>query len=351
MTSPRSHDTATAFEQYVSGRRTVVEGAVFFLECGEHLEAVLSQTGPGDVVFAPADPAMRRDPRIFGYEGRFRQPGDEMRIDGRQVFELQEYVAAPFLSIVMRTVIRQSSAEGVAAFCSDADTARDFGVFIDQLLSSAVLLDSCASFVGIGLAEESLVRVHVSAQGEYRDGPDGLVLGVMGDERADVERQAREGAGRGRAFASVVDRGMLEADLDDRPWLARYVAAIDLLRRWDGVPIRPKISGFGGHLVRALDELPALPGALSASAPFLLTGDGEEYVLVDPPSRRRLRLGIDAARAAECLSATADESAAVSLLAAELGRHPSSVAPLVREIQNRTEAAGIGIAASRRDGF
>ncbi len=349
-TAPRSsHRTATAFEQYVSGRRAIVEGAVFFVESGEHVEAVVGQTGPGDVVFAPADSGRQDDPRVVGYDGAFREPGDEMILDGRHTFELQDYVAAPFISIVGLTVIRQASAEGVAAFLSDADMARESGVFVDQLLSSAVLLDSRASFLGADPAGGSLARVHVTRGGEYRDGPDGLLLGVVGDARADLEARAIEGAGRGRAFARLVDRGTLEADLDDRPWLARYVAAVDLLRQWDGVPARPAISGFGGHLVPALDELPAPAGIVSADAPYLLTGDGEEYVLIDPSSRRRFRLGADAARGVECLIATGDESAAASLLAAELGRRTNAAMVAVCEIRERFAGVGLDLLATSGD--
>lgn len=350
ITAPRSgHRSMTAFEQYITGRRAIVAGAVFFLESVEHVAPVQEQTGAGDVVFAPAGPATRRDRGGVRYDGDFREAGSEITVDGRHTFELQEYVAAPFISILGPTVIRQNRAEGVAAFLSDADMARESGVFVEQLLSSAVLLDSSASFLGADPAGDSLVRVHVTRDGAYRDGPDGLLLGVVGDDRADLEARALDGAGRGRAFARIVDRRTLGADLDDRPWLARYVAAVDLLRAWDGVPTRPTISGFGGHLVRALEELPALPGLLAADAPYLLTGDGEEYVLIDPASRRRVRLGIDAARAAECLIATADESAASALLAAELGSRTDRVAPLVRELRERLAAVGLDVAASRRE--
>ncbi|MGH3690882.1 MAG: daptide biosynthesis RiPP recognition protein, partial [Microbacterium sp.] len=304
----------------MSGRRASVEGAAFFLESADHLDDVLRVVGRGDIVFAPTGFAGHEELNVIGYDGVFRDPGDEMVLDGRHAFELQDYLAAPFISIVGLAVVRQGSAEGVAAFLSDADTARESGVFVDQLLSSAVLLDSRSSFVRADPAGHALVRAHVSADGEYRDGPDGLLLGNVGDQRAEIEAIAAEGAGRGRAFARIVDRGVLQADLDDRPWLERYVAALDLLRQWDATPARPAVSGFGGHLVTALDEGAAFPTVVSAEAPFLVTGDGEEYVLVDPTSRRRFRLGVDAARAAECLIATADESSASALLAAELGR-------------------------------
>jgi hypothetical protein len=343
--------TAVAFEQSISGRRTLASGAVFFVEAGEHVEAVLSQARLDDVVFAPAGSAVRSDPRVVAYDGALREPGDEITFGGAHTFELEEYVAAPFRPIVGPTLIRQGSAAGVAAFLSDADTAKKSGVFIDPLLSRAVLVDSLASFLGVDRESGALARVHVTAAGEYRDGPDGLLLGIVGDARADIETRAREGEGRGRAFARVVDRGTLAADLDDRPWFARYIAAIDLLRQWDGVPGRPTISGFGGHLVRALDELAALPGVVSASAPYLLTGDGDEWVLVDPASRRRIRIDVDTARAAECLIATADESAAVALLAAELGRGTSSVASLVHEVQGRFAAVGLDLAMSGREGL
>ncbi|MFJ6532318.1 daptide biosynthesis RiPP recognition protein [Microbacterium sp. NPDC091662] len=341
--------TATAFEQYVSGRRTLGAGAVFFVESGEHVEAVRSQTRLDDVVFAPAGSARRTDPRVVVYHGSLREPGDEITFDGAHAVGLGEYVMVPLLSIAGPTLIRQNSAEGVAAFLSDADTAKNSGVFIDALLSNAVLLDSLPSFLGPIREGEALARVHVTAEGEYRDGPDGLLLGIVGDGREEIEVRARECEGRGRGFARIVDRGVLEADLDDRPWFARYLAAIELLREGDGVPSRPTISGFGGHLVRALDELAALSGVVCASAPYLLTGDGDEWVLVDPPSRRRTRLGVDSARAAECLIATGDESAAVALLAAELGRGTSGVASMVNEVQVRFAAMGLDLTTSGRE--
>ena len=339
-----SHRTATAFEQYVSGRRGIVEGAVFFLESADHIEEVLRAAEPCDIVIAPARHA---DPRTIGYDGSFREPGDEITLDGRHTFELQDYLAAPFLSIVGLTIVRQGSAAGLAAFLSDADTARESGFFVDQLLSGLVLLDSRTSFVRADKDEGDLVRVHVTASGEYRDGPDGLLLGSVGDERADVEATAAEGAGRGRPFARIVDPRVLEADLDDRPWFARYVAALDLLRQWDGALTRPAISGFGGHLVRALDEGAA---AVASEAPFLVTGDGEEYILVDPVSLRRFRLGVDAARAAECLMATGDEAAASVMLAAELGRRTGEAAEVLGDVQGRFAQAGLDLASYGRSG-
>ncbi|PRB60887.1 daptide biosynthesis RiPP recognition protein [Microbacterium sp. MYb45] len=342
-----SHRTATAFEQYVSGRRGIVEGAVFFLESGDHIEEVLHAAEPCDIVIAPI---RHPDPRTIAYDGSFLEPGDEITLGGRHTFELQDYVAVPFTTFAGPTVVRQFSAAGIAAFLSDADTARNSGVFVGQLLNTEVLLDSWASSLAADLIGDSIGRVHVTRHGEYRDGPDGLLLGSVGDERADIEATAAAGAGRGRSFAGVVDPRVLEADLDDRPWFGRYLVALDLMRGWEGAPPRAAISGFGRHLVAVLDEGGAYPSILAADAPFLVTGDGEEYILVDRVSHRRLRRGVDSARAAECLIATSEEFEATALLATELGTRVSRVAPLVRALQDRFAATGFDVTGYRRHG-
>jgi hypothetical protein len=347
-TSRRCPRSVRAFEQYVSGLRELVAGTVFFLEAGEHLGDVLRAARRRDIVLAPPGLVRRGDANVIGYRGRLREPGDRLVLDGHHAVELQDYVAAPFLPIVAPTVLRQRSAEGLAAFLSDADTARDHGIFVDQLLSRAVLLESRTSFIPAAAAGGGLIRVHVTAEGEYRDGPDGLLLGHVGDERADIEATAVASAGRGRSFARIVDRRVLEADLDDRPWLGRYLAALDLLRESSGGPGRPTISGFGGHLVRALDESAAFPIVVSSEAPFLVTDDSEECLVIDPAGPQRLRLGLDAARAAECLIATEDESSATALLAFELGVRPSAVAPVIHEVRNALISAGFDLPTSAR---
>lgn len=347
--SRRSHRTATAFEQYVSGRRAAAAGTAFFLDCADHLGEVLAIAGENDTLFAPTVAAEHEEspgtPRVVGYDGSFVEPGDEMTLDGRHTFELQDYLAAPFISIVGLTVVRQGSAAGIAAFLSDADSAREAGLFVDQLRSSAVLLDSRASFVEGAPADAGLVRVHVSTTGEYRDGADGLLLGQVGDPRSAIEEAAASGARRGRPFARIVDSDELEAALDARPWLGRYVAALDLLRQWDGAPTGPSISGFGGHLVAALDDDRDPLAIVSADAPFLLTGHDDEYILVDRETRRRFRLGVDAARGAECLIATGDEAAAAGLLAAELGRARHEADTVIRDLRSRFLESGVDLTA------
>ncbi len=344
----RSHRTVTAFEQYVSGRRALGDGAVFFLETATHLADVLREAERNDVVFTPSRSTSFAQENVMECGGRFREPGDRLVLDAHHVVELQEYVAAPFLSIVSPTVIRQGSAEGLAAFLSDADTARDDGIFVGQLLSPMATLESRASFLASAACGGGLVRVHVTADGEYRDGPDGALLGQVGDARAEVRVAADGVGGRGRPFARIMDPRVLDADLDDRPWFGRYLAALDALRDWRGSRGRPTISGFGGHLIRALDESAAFPVVVSADAPLLMTDDGEEYVLVDPHRRIHLRLGIDAARATECLLATGDESSATGLLAFELGVRPTGIAPLMHRLGDQLRDAGIDLGASRR---
>jgi hypothetical protein len=223
--------SAAAFAQYVSGRRAISAGTVFFVESAAHLDDVRRLAERDDMIIAPAGAAPRPTPRIIGYEGSLVESGDELVLDGGQAFELRDYGDALPVSVVGLTVVRQRSAGGLAAFLRDADAARESGVLLEHLLCRAVLLESGASFACVDPSADSLVRVHVTAEGEYRDGPDGLLLGRVGDVRADLEAVGAGSVGRGRAFARIVDPRMLEADLDDRPWIEGYVASLVPPRR------------------------------------------------------------------------------------------------------------------------
>lgn len=351
--APRSsHRSSAAVEQYVSGRRAIVTGTAFFLEAAQHLDPVLGITRPGDTVIVPAvgcsdgDAADRAGVTVIGYEGSWRKSGDRMTVDRHHRLALQDYATISSVSIVEPTVVRQSSAEGLDLFFGDADAARLSGVFVDQLVGGFVLLDSHASLLGRREGAAALVRVHVTEAGEYRDGADGLLLGGAGDSREAIEVLAASGAGGSRAFDRIVDRDDLEAALDARPWMARYLAAVDLLQEWWGRAYGPvAVSGFGGHLVTALDRYDELPAITTAAAPFLTTGVDEEFILVDQSSRRRFRLDVVEARAAECVIATGDDFAASALLAAETGKPARAVAAAVREVTARFAAIGLDLTA------
>ncbi|TCJ28650.1 hypothetical protein E0W80_03870 [Microbacterium sp. PI-1] len=228
---PDSHRTVAAFEQYVTAERAIPGCAVFFLESAVQLDEVRALAERDDVTFVPAGSLPKVDPRVVPFAGALHAPGDEMSFGGRHAFQLQDYLAGRFRFRDGLTVVRQGSAEGLAAFLRDADTARSTGIFAERLLDGALLLDSAASFTRAYPVPDSLVRVHVTADGEYRDGPDGLLLGRVGDGRADIEAVATENAGRGRAFARIVDPRVLEADLDDRPWIELYVSLVTASRR------------------------------------------------------------------------------------------------------------------------
>lgn len=342
-----SHRTAAAFEQYVSGRGADAVGAAFFLEQSTQLDDVRRIAAPGDVIFTPGRGAGRTPesgvggaPAIVTYEGDFLEAGDEMVLDDRHAFELQDYLAMPFLTIVGLTIVRLASAEGFAAFLSDADAARDGGVFLDQLLSSVLLLDSRSRFVEE--PPDRLTRVHVTGAGEYRDGADGAILGEVGADREHLEAVVRRSSA-GSAFSRIVSNRTFAEAMRIRPWLGRYLAAIDLMRQRSGDRAGLRVSGFGGHLLSALDEPDAGAAVLDADAPFLVTGPDDETVLIDRASRRRFRLGRDAARTVEALLACGDEERASDLLAQEL-RRPTHVArTAVVELRGRFADAGIAL--------
>lgn len=347
----RTHRTAAAIEQYVSGRRALVTGVVFLLEAAQHREAVLGVARPGDTIIVPAagcsdgDEVARAGVTVIGYDGSWRGSGDRMMLDGHHGLALQDYAALTSVSVVEPTVVRFSSAAGLELFLGDADAARSSGVFVDPLLDGSVLLDSRATLVDPREGTAALVRVHVTTTGEYRDGADGLLLGRAGATREAIEALAASGAGRGRAFAGIVDGGDLEAALDARPWLARYLAAVELLREWGRAYGLVAISGFGGHLVTALDHYDELPAIAVATAPFLVAGVDEEFLLIDQSGRRRFRLDATEARAVECVIATGEEFAASALLAAELGRRTRAVDAVVQHVLTRFAAVGLDLTA------
>ena len=319
---------------------------MFFLESAEHVDDVRRICSPADVIIAPDAGLDHEDRNLVGYSGVFLEPGDEMTLNGRHTFELQEYLAAPFISIVGLTLVRLGSAAGLSAFLEDAETARRDGAFVDQLLSGAVALDSREAFVS-GALDERLVRVHVSRDGEYRDGPDGCTLGRVGDDRNELERGASAWEGSGRAFARIVASDAFEREVLARPWLGRYVRALDLLRQSKPSLGELTVSGFGGHLLSALDDASSGFSVVDAHAPFLLREAGNGCVLVDWSSRRRFRLGIDAAKIAEALVAAGGDDQAVALLAAS-GVTGRTVAESVREVRRRFLAAGLDLTAFAR---
>lgn len=321
---------------------------MFFLEEIEHLDQVRGIATRGDIIIAPTDTGFdngrSETPEIalIGYEGSWVMPGDALTLEDGRTYELQDYTAIPFVSIRGRTVVRQRRAEDVAAFLSDADAARHSGIIVNQLLSTAVVLDSRSAITRANAVRGPLVRVHVSGEGEYRDGADGLLLGRIGDARADIEATAAAGAGRGRSLARVVDRDAFQADLDARPWLDRYLAALDLLRHWGTAPVRPTVSGFGGHLLTALDRHDAVHSIVSPAAPFLVT-DGDGYLLT-AEHRRVLKLGIDEARAAESVVATGEVDVAIELLGFDIGSS-AAAARAVRSVARRSLDHGLDITA------
>lgn len=325
----------------------MVSGAVFFLEAAEQLSPVLDLAHPGDVVIAPrAGAATGERPApaavtVIRYDGRWCEPGDRMQLGGGETLELQDYLTMPSLSTLGATVVRQWSSRGVDAFLEDADVARRAGVFVDQLVSGDVVLDSRASLAGGEAAAAALLRVHVTETGECRDGPDGLLLGHVDEARSCLETKAADGGGAGRAFDRICDRDELNQALGRRPWLGRYLVVLDIIRRSPGA----SVSGFGGHLVSVLDEYDELPAITSATAPFLMTGVGEGFVLVDPVGHRRFRIDVDDARAAECLIATGEEPAATALLRVERGGRPSALAAEVRRVRTRFDALGLDLTA------
>ncbi|MFJ9839109.1 daptide biosynthesis RiPP recognition protein [Kitasatospora sp. NPDC101155] len=334
---------AAGLAQWASGRRTDLSGRVFFLESAEHLAAVLRFATADDLVIAPED-GLESDSgsaAVARYSGRFVEPGDEMLVEGRYAVELQDYLAAAFLPVVGFTVVRLDGEAGWRTYLEDAELARDTGAFVEQLVHPAVLLADKGALGRDATDGRSLPRIHVTESGEVRTAPGGTRLGTVDDSFDELilaaSRLSADGEDDLRAVVAPED---LRATLAERPWLPRYVHALEALRvvRQEGADWR--VSGFGGRLV---DGLPA-EYREPDEAPLLLWND-TDHLLHHPRSGRRFRLGADAARLAELLLVTGSAEAAAALGAELLGLAEPVARQAAAEVEARLERAGLWVPA------
>ncbi|WP_437034480.1 daptide biosynthesis RiPP recognition protein [Streptomyces sp. enrichment culture] len=188
------------------------------------------------------------------------------------------------------TLLRTDGDAGLEAYLADADRARGEGDFAALPTHPVVrLADHCA----LGATPDGdgpLLRLHVTSDGTVSTTPGGAPLGDLGSTPGELDRAWRAG----RAPHAEVAR---------RPWLGRYLAAVDAVRaaRARGLD-RVRVSGFGGRLNPALGE-DATADSTDPTLPVLLRSD-DQALVHDPRTGRAVALSTDAARAAEALLAT-----------------------------------------------
>jgi len=306
-----------------------------FLESRAHLDALRHAeglVGPGSMIFVPpgAGALAPRGATVVEYAGSLSQPGDELVLGDEVYVERQDYVGSAFLGVAGPTVIKVDGEDDHLAFLADADVAVEDGTFPPQLTHPAVVLaDVCC--LGGAPSCPGLVRLHVSAEGQVRTSAGGRVLGAIGDGADRLTCNLHDGP----CASAGVPLGLRRDAEAARPWLPRYVAAVEALRRMHAHGRREcRVSGFGHRLVPGVDSHP-----LEATALPLLVWDDEGCVLFDLSGRHAFRVGLDAGRLLELLFVTGSRDAASELAASLLGLDAVVARQAVDQLSDRIEAA------------
>ena len=272
-----------------------------------HLADLLDTDLVGDntVVLAPeghgADPS-----RVVGFAGTLDEPNAEMSIGYDFFLQTQDYATSPFMSVLGPTLVRVTGPDDLELFLADADRARKEGVFPDIAVVPAVRI---ADLPGLGAGpgvDGPQLRLYVNAEGEISTSIGGCSLGRVGDTLASLRanwdrRNAASTAPCAVCLGAVLPEADRTRELLARPWLGRYLAAVDGLRMLATREIVGlRVSGFGQRLNPALDHH---PDSADAATPLLFWNDESGYVY-EPASGRTFQVNLAAATAVEALLVT-----------------------------------------------
>ncbi|WP_328749158.1 hypothetical protein OHT57_27390 [Streptomyces sp. NBC_00285] len=318
---------------WVTGRPLTAEApgtaATVVLEDAAGLDAVLGSdaVGPGTLVLVPEAPAVQqgRDDRsgatVVGYEGSLSGSEGDASVDDVLFLQIQDYGVSPYMSLLGTTLVRMSGDTDFDLFLADADAARTEGRFAAFAVSPAVQLADLSALGARVPGDGPGTRLYVGRDGGVSVSPQGLRLGTAGDSaavlRAEWERLNAASEVPGTVpLGAVVPEEVRGPAVHQRPWLARYLTTLDVLRDLQTRGItEPRVSGFGHRLV---PELAEAEGALyteraldadDPEAPILCWTPERAYVRV-PGLDRTFQLGRRAAEITELLLVLgADEAA------------------------------------------
>ncbi|GAA3800631.1 hypothetical protein GCM10022403_038650 [Streptomyces coacervatus] len=294
---PAAPDGNTGTGAQIGCRTVVVESA-------DHLAPVLASdiVGPDTTVFAPEGSG----DGVVGCGGSAAESGAEFSLGTDFYLQVQSYGISGYMSVIGPTLVRVADTADLEAYVADADRARQEGVFPDFLASHVTQL---ADLPALGAAAEGsgpALRLYVAANGALSTSPGGLPLGRAGDGLAAVEAEWNRindhaGAPCAVSLGAVVPGAVRAAALAQRPWLGRYLVALDALRNLSGRAVTgAAVSGFGGRCAAHLAEVTHPADATGAEVPLLLWTDDAAYVHV-PADGRMLRLRREAAALVETL--------------------------------------------------
>ncbi|MFE7094354.1 daptide biosynthesis RiPP recognition protein [Streptomyces erythrochromogenes] len=252
--------------------------ATVVLESAAQLAPVLASDFVGDrtVVFVPDGPngpdgrsGSRADPGapaaagplVVRYEGSLAEPGDEMSVGDSFFLQTQDYATSEYMSVIGPTLIRITEEADFDAYLADADRARNQGAFAAFTTDPAVRIGDLSALGAGPVGDGPFTRLYVRSTAEVSLSPVALPLGTVADGGAALAAEwTRLNSESAQPCAvslglAVPDRSRTDA-LTARPWLGRYLAALDAVRELRSRGITDlKVSGFGGRLVPGLAEL------------------------------------------------------------------------------------------------
>ncbi|MEU1086746.1 daptide biosynthesis RiPP recognition protein [Streptomyces sp. NPDC005576] len=303
--------------------------ATVVLEDAVHLPALLASdvVGPRTLVLVPGEPsgeAHESGAAVVGFEGSLSEPGGDASIGGALFLQVQDYGTSPYMSLLGTTLVRVAGETDYEAFLADADRARLEGEFAAFVVSPAVQLADLPALGSGETGDGPGTRLWVAADGTVSVSPQGAPLGAVGDPVAALEERwaaltAEDTTGAAVSLAAAVPEAVRTRAAATRPWLARYVAALDVLRDLQVHGVTDvRVSGFGGRLVPSLESVETPHDAEDPRAPFLAWTPEAAYVRV-PGHDRTFRLGRPAAAVAERLLVHGSSGAALEHARAEAG--------------------------------
>jgi hypothetical protein len=280
--------------------------------------------GPESLVLAPAGsvPAVARA-HVIPYTGDLTGEEQELVFDSGLVVGRESYTTAPFMPLTRLTAVAICDGEDLENFLADADAAALEGSFEPHLLHPLLMLADACALGACDCAAPLRARAVV--------GPDGVRPSLGGAPFSSTDPQ---GPGCTICLAGVVAPELLRAGRLARPWLARYLLVLGVLRALRRrLPGEVEVSGFGRRLNPSIAPEPLE----DLHAPVLLRA-GDQYLACDPVSRRVLRTGRDAARVME-VALAAGGGDLVDGVAVHLGLRT----PAAREVVDALLAAFNGI--------
>lgn len=331
---------AAAVDQWITGVPGRIPGHVIFVENPQHADYAKTLAGEGSAVLVlNGDKA---DDGIVPVSGSFDAAGEELLVDGTLSLEIQDYVAIPFVNLVGVTVVRITTEEDWQAFFDDAEEAIRSGHFVRQLTEVNAVLAERQLLSGATKDNLLLARLHITWDGSIKTGSYGTKIGKVGDSLPDIRVRAISLSPES-AVASVYYPWDIQDSLAAKPWIPRYLAALDawkFISREDRAETR--LVGFGVSLYGATlsDGLP------SRSAPFILK-KASEHTLLDTSTGRLFKIGTDAAVIIEAVSNMRDIKAAATVVAPALKISAGVAEGAVRAVVTHFEQLGINIMGTR----